>query len=231
MWRSNIDIHLVQETWLEGKGKIFKQLQTHDHTLFLHGNEDVTCSGQRGGVGIFLSKRVMKAWTHAGSHKPDLSGVVAECPHFMGMKHKRCDVWSGTGQWGASLNKRLLKILTKHGVETQRGSQKARVCQDGLFVLRSALETRRQHDSPTWVLLVDLVKAFDTVNHELLFALLERHGAPEPLADAVRRMHTDMNVKLRIGKEECDMPHTVGAHQDNNMAGAGSLPFCDAGIF
>jgi hypothetical protein len=68
------------------------------------------------------------------------------------------------------LNKRLLKFFTTHGVETQYGTKG---CQHGLFVLRSALETRRQHDLPTWALFVDLVKAFDTVNHDLLFALLE----------------------------------------------------------
>ena len=79
MRRSNIDIYLVQETWLEGKGEIFKQLQIYDYTVFLHGNEDITCSRGRGGVGIFLSKRAMKAWTNTGSHKPDLSGIVAEC--------------------------------------------------------------------------------------------------------------------------------------------------------
>ena len=28
----------------------------------------------------------MKAWTNAGSHKPDLGGIVAECPRFMGIK-------------------------------------------------------------------------------------------------------------------------------------------------
>ena len=118
----------------------------------------------------------------------------------------------------ATLNKRLLKILAEHGVETQYGSQKARGCQDGLFVLRSALETRRQHDLPTWALFVDLVKAFDTVNHELLFALLERYGAPKTLADAVRRMYTDMHVKLQVGKEEHDIPYTVGVQQGDNMA-------------
>jgi hypothetical protein len=118
----------------------------------------------------------------------------------------------------AALNKRLLKILPKHGFETQCGSQKARGCQDALFVLRSALETRRQHDLPTWALFVDLVKAFNTVNHELLFPLLERHRAPKPPVDAVWRMHTDMNVKLQIGKEEDNMPCMVGVQQGNKMA-------------
>jgi hypothetical protein len=54
----------------------------------------------------------------------------------------------------ATLNKeRLLKILAKHGAETQYGSQKARGCQDGLFALRSApRNSKAQHDLPTWAL-------------------------------------------------------------------------------
>ena len=32
-------------------------------------------------------------------------------------------------------------------------------------LVRSALATRRYHNQPTWTLFVDLVKAFDTVNH------------------------------------------------------------------
>ena len=86
MRRSNIDIYLVQETWIEGKGEIFKQLQIYDYTVLLHGNEDVTCLRGRGEIGIFLSKRAMKAWTNAGFHKLDLSGIMTECTHFMGIK-------------------------------------------------------------------------------------------------------------------------------------------------
>jgi hypothetical protein len=78
----------------------------------------------------------------------------------------------------AIINSRLLKIIAKHGTEIQYGSQPERGCQDGIFVLRAALETRRYHDLPTWALFVDLVKAFDTVNHALLFAILEKYGAP-----------------------------------------------------
>jgi hypothetical protein len=65
---------------------------------------------------------------------------------------------------------------------------------------------------------VDFVKASNTVNHELLFALLEWHGAPKLLADAVRQMHTNMHVKLQVGKEEHDIPHMVGVQQGDNMA-------------
>ena len=80
MRRGDIDVCLVQDTWLEGKGEIFKQLQICDCAVFPHGNEDVTCARGRRGVGIFLLKRAMKARTNAESHEPDLIGVGAECP-------------------------------------------------------------------------------------------------------------------------------------------------------
>jgi hypothetical protein len=43
MRHSDIHICLVQETWLEGKSKIFKQLWICDHAAFPHGDEDTTC--------------------------------------------------------------------------------------------------------------------------------------------------------------------------------------------
>lgn len=75
-------------------------------------------------------------------------------------------------------NTRLIKVLQKHGIETQYSAEPGRGCLDGLFVLWSTLETRRYHNKATWALFtIDLVKAYDsTVNHDLLFALLDRYG-------------------------------------------------------
>jgi len=36
----------------------------------------------------------------------------------------------------------------------------------------------KTHGIDSHVLFVDLIKAFDTVNHDLLFALLGKYGAP-----------------------------------------------------
>jgi hypothetical protein len=118
----------------------------------------------------------------------------------------------------AILNARLIKVIQVHGIETQYGSQPKRGCQDGTFVLRSALSTRRYHNLPTWALFVDLVKAFDTVNHELLFQLLARYGVPANLVNAVRRMYNNVRVKLQVGKEKMFVPYTIGVQQGDNMA-------------
>jgi hypothetical protein len=43
---------------------------------------------------------------------------------------------------------------------------------DATFTLKTALQTLREHDQESWVLFVDLVKAYDTVNREMLWKIL-----------------------------------------------------------
>lgn len=101
---------------------------------------------------------------------------------------------------------RLNEILKTHGIANQFGCQPGVGCIDGLFSIRSALQLRRQFNLPTWALFVDLVKAFDTSNHELLFALLEKYGAPPPLVSVVRRLYENNTLELRIGKAKRSIP-------------------------
>jgi hypothetical protein len=115
-------------------------------------------------------------------------------------------------------NARLIRVITKHGIEAQFGAQPKRGCHDGLFVLRSVLETRWYHSKETWALFVDLVKAYDTINHELLFTLLKQYGVPPRLTKAIQQLYTSVNVTLQIGKEKRLIPYTVGVQQGNSMA-------------
>ncbi len=46
------------------------------------------------------------------------------------------------------------------------------------FTLKSILHLRRQHNLDTYVIFADLVKAYDTYNHELMLKILEQDGAP-----------------------------------------------------
>jgi len=63
-------------------------------------------------------------------------------------------------------------IIRDEGMEEQCGSLNLKGCQDALFSLKTALQTRREHGLSTHVLFVDLVKAFDTVNHSFLLLVV-----------------------------------------------------------
>lgn len=75
-----------------------------------------------------------------------------------------------------------------------------------------------QHNLPSFVAFVDLVKAYDTVNHELLIEVLAQYGAPAKLCSAIERLYADLKVILKIGKEKAEIPQTVGVRQGDNLS-------------
>eukprot|EP00957_Ditylum_brightwellii_P046625 3537886-Ditylum_brightwellii.AAC.1 len=54
--------------------------------------------------------------------------------------------------------RRINPMIRDHKLEAQCGSINSKGCPDANFSLKSALELRREHDIPTHVLFVDLVK-------------------------------------------------------------------------
>ena len=116
------------------------------------------------------------------------------------------------------LNERLYRLLGKHSVNTQFGAAPEVGCQDGSFTLKTLLHLRRQHNLPTFVAFVDLVKAFDTTNHELLVEILQQYGAPPKLCSAIERMYQGLKVVIKIGSEKTEIPQTIGVRQGDNLS-------------
>ena len=79
------------------------------------------------------------------------------------------------------MNGCAFRLLNKHRTRFQfDGMPELGGC-DGLFVLKALLTMRKNHDRQSYVAFVDLVKEYDTANHELLLSLLEKYGAPPRL--------------------------------------------------
>ena len=72
--------------------------------------------------------------------------------------------------------KRFFKIMNLHGVKYHFGSSLGVGFQDGLFTLKTVLYARHNHNLPTYVAFVDMVKAFDIVDHIIMMSILERYG-------------------------------------------------------
>ena len=109
-------------------------------------------------------------------------------------------------------------LLDKHGTKYQFGATPKVGCQDGNFVLRTATHLRRQHNLETYVIFADLVKAFDTSNHNLIIAIIEKLGGPPKFCNAIDRLYTDLVVTLKIGKEKSDITQSVGVRQGDNLS-------------
>ena len=68
----------------------------------------------------------------------------------------------GSKMFSNILCERLFKLIKKHGVKYQFGSNPGLGCQDGTFTIKTLLYLRHNHNLTTWVAFADLVKDFNT---------------------------------------------------------------------
>ena len=86
--------------------------------------------------------------------------------------------------------------------EEQCGFRPARSTIDMLFVVRRLQELGRQRKIPLYTCFVDLQKAYDSVDRELLWKVLARAGVPSVMIDVIRQFHDSMRARVRMDDEE-----------------------------
>ena len=116
----------------------------------------------------------------------------------------------GSKVFSSILCARLFQVIKKHGVKYKFGSTPGVGCQDGTFTIKTLLHLHHNHNLPTWVAFSDLVKAFDTSNHQLMVMILAKYGCPPSLCDTIARMYKDSVVKFVIGEFETTIEFKVG---------------------
>ena len=124
----------------------------------------------------------------------------------------------GAKLFSSLICKQIFKIIEKHGVKYQFGSALGVGCQDGTFTIKTILHMRQNHNLPSYAAFVDLVKAFDNVNNDMMLKILEHYGAPQKLCPAISRMYHYLKIVLKIGKIEEKTSQTVGVRQGECMA-------------
>jgi hypothetical protein len=102
------------------------------------------------------------------------------------------------------------QLLDKHGTQFQFGGSPGLGCRDGLVTLKALLNTQQNHDLTSYVGFVDLVKAYDTANCNLLLRILKRYGAPPKFVAAIQMTYTNNFCVLKIEKEVVEIPQSVG---------------------
>jgi len=115
--------------------------------------------------------------------------------------------------------------------ENQCGFRNGRGCSDGSFTIKALLNKRREHSLETWVLFLDLVKAFDMVPRELLWLwnTLERFGVPLKLISVLRAMHKSIEVLFEVDGLKRRLSSTIGVKQ-GDLLGPELFTFFMAGV-
>ena len=99
---------------------------------------------------------------------------------------------------------RLSEYCEAHGMlpEEQCGFRPDRSTVDMLFVVRRLQELGRRRRIPLHMCFVDLQKAYDSVDRELLWQVLARAGIPEAMIEVIRQFHDGMKARVRMDNGE-----------------------------
>ena len=68
---------------------------------------------------------------------------------------------------------RLNEHLEDEIVEEQCGFRKGRSCTDAIFVMQQIIEKRKEHNLPLFLLFIDYEKAYDNVNRDKLWEMMD----------------------------------------------------------
>jgi hypothetical protein len=114
--------------------------------------------------------------------------------------------------------RRLQALIKEAGYRTQFGfTEEVGTC-DGIFALKTALRKRMEMNITSYVLYVDLVKAFDTIERSGLMLILKKYGLPASLLDIIERMHKDTSVKFVYKGKNGSFDSTSGVKQGDPLA-------------
>jgi hypothetical protein len=117
------------------------------------------------------------------------------------------------------INARLDKYLSETvGLKEQFGFSSGRGCVDATAALKIALQNLNAADQAAFVVFVDLVKAFDSVNREMLWKILAKFGLPTSLITVIRKMYDNFHIKCDVNGIIFTIKSTSGVKQGDNLA-------------
>lgn len=99
------------------------------------------------------------------------------------------------------LNRIIDKIVPGVYPESQCGFRSGRGTVDMVFALRQVQEKAREQNSDLYMVFIDLTKAFDTVNREALWKVLQKLGLPDIMIQVIISLHFGMKGSVRVGGE------------------------------
>jgi hypothetical protein len=119
---------------------------------------------------------------------------------------------------GNIIRNKLQQALDVVGCKEQFGFSPKIGCRDAVLSLQVALSKMKEHNQNSYVVFIDLIKAFDMVNRELLFEILLKFGIPVNLVNLIKKLHTDNKVTIKIGSDKIEINYKGGVKQGCTLA-------------
>jgi len=115
----------------------------------------------------------------------------------------------------AILASRLQKIVLKYGMlaEQQGGFLKFRGTVWQALLASMGIEVAREENNEVWTAYIDIKKAYDCVNRELMWKILRKKGFSEKEVDIIKKLYEKEYTDIEIGGESTRIEMGRGLRQ------------------
>jgi hypothetical protein len=83
----------------------------------------------------------------------------------------------------------------------QAGFRRRRGCNQQIHILRRIMEGAYTQDISLYATFIDFKKAFDSIDREMMFAILRHYGIPAEIVNAIRVMYDKSKSQVYVGGE------------------------------
>ena len=179
-----------------------------------------------GETGIqWLTTIFQKAWEERKVPEDWQNAIVVPIWKKKGSK-KDCSTYRGisllshAGKMYAKILEQRTRAKTEHLLsDAQFGFRKGRGCTDAIFALRQLCERAMEYNQDLHLVFVDQEKAFDRVNRDKLWKVLEQYDVKGQLLDNIRAIYANSRSAVRTASGTSDwFPVTSGVRQGCNLS-------------
>ena len=183
--------------------------------LKLGGEAVVQCLAHLASM-VWESETVPEDWLRQLTVPLHKKGPIQDCDNYRGIA-----LLSVPGKVFCRVIQRRLAQRAEHLLrESECGVRKGRGCIDQVFALRVLAEKAREYNTPLYLSFVDLRKAYDSVNREALWMVLQRkYHLPDKLIRILKALHLGTRSAVRAyGRVSGEFGITTGVRQGDVLA-------------
>jgi hypothetical protein len=194
----NLDISMEEVSWATGKTKLGKSSGYDNITNEILKSEHMTKTLHTLYARCFNTGIAPEQWFKSIITPIYKQGKEKNEP----LSHRGISLMSTVAKvFDSILTNRVNHYLEFNGLlaDEQNGFRKERSCLEHIFSLTTIVNNRTKQGLPTHTCFIDMAKAFDSVNHELLWYSLRKMGISGRMYNVIQYMYSKNQASINLG--------------------------------